>query len=61
MMRSILLQLPILVPLSIIVVAWAQQQDPMKLTGGSILAMAGKQAVAIAVDKRFGSGPQAGT
>mmetsp|Transcript_27397 Transcript_27397/g.31938 ORF Transcript_27397/g.31938 Transcript_27397/m.31938 type:complete len:313 (+) Transcript_27397:93-1031(+) len=36
----------------------AQQQDPTTLNGGSILAMAGKNCVAVAVDKRFGSGPQ---
>jgi 20S proteasome subunit beta 3 len=35
-----------------------QQQDPMTLNGGSILAMTGENCVAIAVDKRFGSGPQ---
>lgn len=35
-----------------------QQQDPTKLNGGSIMAMAGKNCVAVAVDKRFGSGPQ---
>ena len=38
--------------------AFAQQQDPTTMNGGSILAMAGKGAVAVAVDKRFGSGPQ---
>ena len=38
----------------------AQQQDPFSINGGSILAMAGKDSVAIAVDKRFGSGPQVG-
>jgi 20S proteasome subunit beta 3 len=36
----------------------AQQQDPSTMNGGSILAMAGKGSVAVAVDKRFGSGPQ---
>jgi 20S proteasome alpha/beta subunit len=35
-----------------------QQQDPTTMNGGSILAMAGKGSVAVAVDKRFGSGPQ---
>lgn len=34
-----------------------QQQDPSTLNGGSILAMAGNDCVALAVDKRFGSGP----
>jgi 20S proteasome subunit beta 3 len=34
------------------------QQDPTTLNGGSVLAMAGKDCVAVAVDKRFGSGPQ---
>jgi 20S proteasome alpha/beta subunit len=34
------------------------QQDPFSINGGSILAMAGKDSVAVAVDKRFGSGPQ---
>ena len=37
------------------------QQDPTTLNGGSVLAMAGKECVALAVDKRFGSGPQVGT
>lgn len=35
-----------------------QQQDPFEINGGSILAMTGKDSVAVAVDKRFGSGPQ---
>mmetsp|Transcript_19789 Transcript_19789/g.30548 ORF Transcript_19789/g.30548 Transcript_19789/m.30548 type:complete len:315 (+) Transcript_19789:89-1033(+) len=35
-----------------------QQQDPTTLNGGSVLAMAGKECVALAMDKRFGSGPQ---
>ena len=35
-----------------------RQQDPFAINGGSILAMAGKDSVAVAVDKRFGSGPQ---
>ncbi|KAL3922051.1 MAG: hypothetical protein SGILL_002416 [Bacillariaceae sp.] len=30
----------------------------MTMNGGSMLAMAGKDCVALAVDKRFGSGPQ---
>ena len=34
------------------------QQDPMSMNGGSILAMAGNGCVALAVDKRFGSGSQ---
>lgn len=33
----------------------AQQQDPSTLNGGSILAMAGRQCLAVAVDKRFAS------
>ena len=33
------------------------QQDPSTLNGGSLLAMAGTDCVALAVDKRFGSGP----
>ena len=33
-----------------------QQQDPMTVNGGSVLAMAGKDSVALAVDKRFASG-----
>ena len=37
---------------------YAQQQDPTTLNGGSLMAMAGKECVALAVDKRFGSGPQ---
>jgi 20S proteasome subunit beta 3 len=34
----------------------ALTQNPMTLNGGSILAMAGKNCVAVAVDKRFGRG-----
>mmetsp|Transcript_32271 Transcript_32271/g.47331 ORF Transcript_32271/g.47331 Transcript_32271/m.47331 type:complete len:290 (-) Transcript_32271:118-987(-) len=36
----------------------AQEQDPTTMNGGSIMAMSGQNCVAIAVDKRFGSGPQ---
>lgn len=32
--------------------------DPSSMNGGSAMAMAGKGCVALAVDKRFGSGPQ---
>mmetsp|Transcript_26203 Transcript_26203/g.75675 ORF Transcript_26203/g.75675 Transcript_26203/m.75675 type:complete len:348 (-) Transcript_26203:34-1077(-) len=39
-------------------VAAQQEQNPQTLNGGSVLAMAGKGCVAVAVDKRFGSGPQ---
>lgn len=35
-----------------------QQQDPRTVNGGSLLAMTGEECVALAVDKRFGSGPQ---
>jgi len=34
----------------------AQQQDPLTMYGGSVLAMAGKDCVVLAVDKRFGFG-----
>lgn len=34
----------------------AQMNDPTTYNGGSCLAMAGKECVALAVDKRFGSG-----
>lgn len=40
-----------------IIVQAQQQQDPSTLNGGSILAMTGNDCVAVAVDKRFGSGP----
>lgn len=33
-----------------------QQQDPMTMYGGSVLAMAGRDCVVLAVDKRFGVG-----
>lgn len=33
-----------------------QRQDPLTMNGGSVLAMSGKECVAVAVDKRFGSG-----
>ena len=36
----------------------AQQQDPLTMNGGSLMAMSGHECVALAVDKRFGSGPQ---
>ena len=36
----------------------AQQQDPLTMNGGSLMAMAGNECVALAVDKRFGSGSQ---
>jgi 20S proteasome subunit beta 3 len=32
-----------------------QQQDPSTMNGGSIMAMAGRQCLAVAVDKRFAS------
>uniref|UniRef100_A0A7S2SC74 Proteasome subunit beta n=1 Tax=Eucampia antarctica TaxID=49252 RepID=A0A7S2SC74_9STRA len=35
-----------------------QQQDPLRLNGGSILAMSGENCVALAVDMRLGNGPQ---
>jgi len=35
-----------------------QQENPLTMNGGSLLAMAGNECVALAVDKRFGSGPQ---
>jgi 20S proteasome subunit beta 3 len=39
-------------------VCYSQQQDAMSMNGGSVLAMAGNGCVALAVDKRFGSGSQ---
>lgn len=33
-----------------------QQQNPLTMNGGSVLAMAGQNCVVLAVDKRFGSG-----
>lgn len=36
----------------------AQQQDPLTMNGGSLMAMAGNECVALAVDKRFASGAQ---
>jgi 20S proteasome subunit beta 3 len=35
--------------------AQQQQQDPSTMNGGSIMAMAGRQCLAVAVDKRFAS------
>jgi 20S proteasome subunit beta 3 len=35
-----------------------QQQDPTSWNGGSCLAMAGKDSVVMAIDPRFGVGPQ---
>eukprot|EP00592_Proboscia_alata_P019991 CAMPEP_0194422868 /NCGR_PEP_ID=MMETSP0176-20130528/22201_1 /TAXON_ID=216777 /ORGANISM="Proboscia alata, Strain PI-D3" /LENGTH=274 /DNA_ID=CAMNT_0039231861 /DNA_START=18 /DNA_END=842 /DNA_ORIENTATION=- len=34
------------------------QQDPSTMNGGSMMAMAGRDCAVLAVDKRFGSGPQ---
>mmetsp|Transcript_27428 Transcript_27428/g.41528 ORF Transcript_27428/g.41528 Transcript_27428/m.41528 type:complete len:265 (-) Transcript_27428:343-1137(-) len=48
----------LLITLCIAMVMAQQQQDPMALNGGCCLAMAGENCVALAVDKRFGSGPQ---
>ena len=43
----------------VILITTAQsQQDPIMMNGGSVLAMAGDNCIAIATDKRFGSGPQ---
>ncbi|KAL3803976.1 hypothetical protein ACHAW5_007021 [Stephanodiscus triporus] len=36
----------------------AQRSDPSKFNGGSILAMAGRNSVAVAIDSRFGLGMQ---
>ena len=40
----------------VVVVVAQQQQNPLTMNGGSVLAMAGKNCVVLAVDKRFGSG-----
>jgi 20S proteasome subunit beta 3 len=40
------------------VVVEGQSQDLTMMNGGSVLAMAGDGCVALAVDQRFGSGPQ---
>lgn len=50
--------LRILLWTSIIGLCCGQQQDPTTLNGGSVLAMAGDGCVALAIDKRFGSGSQ---
>jgi hypothetical protein len=36
------------------------QDDASSLNGGSVLAMAGAECIALAVDKRFGLGSQVG-
>lgn len=36
----------------------AQQQDPSTINGGSMMAMTGKECAVLAIDKRFGNGPQ---
>jgi 20S proteasome alpha/beta subunit len=41
---------------NVVVVVGQQQQSPLTMNGGSVLAMAGKNCVVLAVDKRFGSG-----
>ena len=48
----------ILITLYIIPLCQAQQSDPTQFNGGSILAMAGRNSVAIAIDARFGLGMQ---
>mmetsp|Transcript_31102 Transcript_31102/g.45949 ORF Transcript_31102/g.45949 Transcript_31102/m.45949 type:complete len:237 (-) Transcript_31102:807-1517(-) len=47
-----------LVALFLPILTAQQQQDPMAMNGGCCLAMSGDGCVALAVDKRFGSGPQ---
>lgn len=44
--------------LLLLFVNWSapQQQDPLSVNGGNVMAMAGKSCVALAVDKRFGVG-----
>lgn len=51
----------ILLAFSVMHVESQQQQDPMTVNGGSVLAMAGKDSVALAVDKRFASGNHVST
>jgi len=56
-MRAVITTLLIVV--SILSICAAQQRsDPTKFNGGSILAMAGRNSVAIAIDSRFGLGMQ---
>ena len=47
--------LRIFLVLSALLYVESQEQDPMTMNGGSVLAMAGKECVALAVDKRFAS------
>jgi 20S proteasome subunit beta 3 len=59
--RLLLVSLLLFSLLTLKSVANAQEgngQDPRTINGGSLLAMAGRECVALAVDKRFGSGPQ---
>jgi 20S proteasome alpha/beta subunit len=56
--RSAMVCLPWIIIIFLFNFATAQQQDPRTLNGGSVLAMAGDGCVALAVDKRFGSGSQ---
>jgi hypothetical protein len=56
--RSAIVCLSCIISLFLFHFVTAQQQDPRMLNGGSVLAMAGDGCVALAVDKRFGSGSQ---
>eukprot|EP00978_Attheya_sp_CCMP212_P028634 scaffold99473_cov57-Attheya_sp.AAC.2 len=47
-----------LIMLLMMMVVEGQSQDLTMMNGGSVLAMAGDGCVALAVDQRFGSGPQ---
>lgn len=62
MMNLLYLVISIIIAIGIIhiniVIVSGQQQDPSTLNGGSAMAMAGDNCVAIAIDQRFGSGPQ---
>ncbi|KAL7437252.1 hypothetical protein ACHAXM_005538 [Skeletonema potamos] len=58
MSRAVYLTSLIFITISIKCCTAQQRSDPTKFNGGSILAMAGRNSVAIAIDSRFGLGMQ---
>jgi 20S proteasome subunit beta 3 len=55
---SFLSLVAIIIAQLLVAVQAQEQENPLTFNGGSLLAMAGNECVALAVDKRFGSGRQ---
>ena len=58
MIRRLAITSLIVFSVSVLPICKAQRSDPSQFNGGSILAMAGRNSVAIAIDARFGLGFQ---